>query len=181
VGGIGPATSPGGNSSTSTLRGCAGYTPSGPAIGSGTVLFWVDRGAGGGYALQRSEFSTTWSPAIPVWPNASHANSQLFVDNVLTAPSSDLVVAASMDSSANLFVVTGGAFGSVFSSTNPRAVVATTPIAFHQLIRLGAGSTATAQFENSVYRGVTVAPTFCNIANNDFRRNLEAEEEVGRE
>ena len=141
-------------------------------------MFWVDRGAANGFALQRSEFTTTWSSALPVWPNAAHANSLLYVDNVLATPTSNLVAAASMDSSANLFVVTGGNFGSVFSSTNPRAVVATTPIAFHQLIRLGAGSTATAQFENSVYRGITVGPTFCNIANNDFRRNLEAEEEV---
>ena len=46
----------------------------------------------------------------------------------------------------------------------------------HQLIRLGAGSTATAQFSDSVFRGIAAAPTFCNIANNDFRRNLEAEE-----
>ncbi len=172
---------------TSTLRGCAGYTPSGnPAIGSGTVLFWVDRGATNGYALQRSEFTTTWSQVLPVWPSAGNPNSLLYVDNVLTTPPAssawNFVAAASMDSSANLFVVTGGFLSSaVFSSTNPRAIVPSTPIAFHQLIQLGAGSTASAQFTNSVYRGVTIAPNFCNIPGNDFRRNLESEEVVERE
>jgi hypothetical protein len=82
-----------------------------------------------------------------------------------------------MDANAQLFVVTGGVGGTVYASTNPRADVSATPISFYQLIVLGVDTAATWQFANSVYRGVSMAPSSCVISNNDFRRSLETEEE----
>jgi len=184
VGSIGTATSTGGTSQTSTLRGCAGFTPDGsPAIASGTFLFWVDRGASNGYALQRSSYTSSWAAAVPVWPNAAHSNSNLYVSGALVPSGSlasslaNFVAAATMDANAQLFVVTGGVGGTVYASTNPRADVSATPISFYQLIVLGVDTAATWQFANSVYRGVSMAPSSCVISNNDFRRSLETEEE----
>ncbi len=154
----------------------------------------MDRGADTGYALQRSTYTTSWSTAVPVWPNAAHSNSNLYVNGALVAAASlvststfsNNVAAATMDSSARLFVVTGGttATSAIYASTNPRVDVPSTPIAFYQVISLSTLETNTAatwQFTNSVYRGVTSAPSSCSISNNDFRRNLEQPEEGEQE
>jgi len=171
---------------TSTLRGCAGFTPSVMgAIAASTYLFWVDRGATGGNALQRSMYSATWSASIPVWPNAAHSNSRLFVGgSLVAAPASiatftNAVVAATMDTTAQLFVVTGGvtSTSAVYASVNGRSDVGTAPIDFYQVLVLGQGSAGGAEFLGSVYRGVAMAPLQCSFANNDFRRELEEAKE----
>jgi hypothetical protein len=167
------------------LGGCAAKTPRSLVFesyqGVNAYLWWAEKSAPLGYAVQRSIYTSDYQQATPIWPcqwtgSAPTCGSSGIWGNLAYIPESvstyneviSVTYYSGQGSSTTdlLFAVT---YSDVYGTKNPLDAT----VSWYHMIRLGqqldASVDAKDVFVQSEYRGIAMSPFYCQSQNFQFR------------